>query len=224
MYTILFIDEEDDSKDAFLDYVDNTAASEKIKIITEYPQETLEEMISDIIKLNPDAIITDFMLNDYKESVKYNVPYNGVDIVNEFTSIREGFPCFVLTSFDDNAIRQSDDVNIVYVKNILHNKVIDENSQANFIERVIHQINHYKSKINDSEQKLFELIEKRRSGIANLDDESEIIRLDHLIENSLDKQNAIPEEYKSLSNTRKLEEILSKVDDLLNKVDKKDGK
>lgn len=224
MYTILFIDEEDDSKDAFLDYVDNTAASEKIKIITEYPQETLEEMISDIIKLNPDAIITDFMLNDYKESVKYNVPYNGVDIVNEFTSIREGFPCFVLTSFDDNAIRQSDDVNIVYVKNILHNKVIDENSQANFIERVIHQINHYKSKINDSEQKLFELIEKRHSGIANLDDESEIIRLDHLIENSLDKQNAIPEEYKSLSNTRKLEEILSKVDDLLNKVVKKDGK
>lgn len=224
MYTILFIDEEDDSKDAFLDYVDNTAASEKIKIITEYPQETLEEMISDIIKLNPDAIITDFMLNDYKESVKYNVPYTGVDIVNEFTSIREGFPCFVLTSFDDNAIRQSDDVNIVYVKNILHNKVIDENSQANFIERVIHQINHYKSKINDSEQKLFELIEKRRTGIANLDDESEIIRLDHLIENSLDKQNAIPEEYKSLSNTKKLEEILSKVDDLLNKVSRKDGK
>lgn len=223
MYTILFIDEEDDSRDAFLDYVDNTAASEKIKIITEYPQETLEEMISDIIKLNPDAIITDFMLNDYKEAVKYNVPYNGVDIVNEFTSIREGFPCFVLTSFDDNAIRQSDDVNIVYVKNILHNKVIDENSQANFIERVIHQINHYKSKINDSEQKLFELIEKRRSGTANLDDESEIIRLDHLVENSLDKQNAIPEEYKSLSNSKKLEEILSKVDDLLNKVDRKDG-
>ena len=109
------IAQEAESIEAFLDYVENTNASDKIEVIIEYPQETKEEMIDSIIKINPDAVITDFMLNEYKETIKYNVPYNGVELVKSFVELREGFPCFVLTSFDDNAIRQSEDVNIVYV-------------------------------------------------------------------------------------------------------------
>lgn len=221
MYKILFIDEEAESIEAFLDYVENTNASDKIEVIIEYPQETKEEMIDSIIKINPDAVITDFMLNEYKETIKYNVPYNGVELVKSFVELREGFPCFVLTSFDDNAIRQSEDVNIVYVKNILHNKEIDKNSKASFLERVIHQINHYKSRINDTEARLLELIKLRSSGEASIEQEQEIIDLDHFLEMSIDKKSSVPLEYKSLSNTQKLEEILSKVDDLLTKVQKK---
>lgn len=223
MYKILFIDEEAESIEAFLDYVENTNASDKIEVIIEYPQETKEEMIDSIIKINPDAVITDFMLNEYKETIKYNVPYNGVELVKSFVELREGFPCFVLTSFDDNAIRQSEDVNIVYVKNILHNKEIDKNSKASFLERVIHQINHYKSRINDTEARLLELIKLRSSGEASIEQEQEIIDLDHFLEMSIDKKSSVPLEYKSLSNTQKLEEILSKVDDLLTKVQKKNG-
>lgn len=223
MYKILFIDEEAESIEAFLDYVENTNASDKIEVLIEYPQETKEEMIDLIIKINPDAVITDFMLNEYKETIKYNVPYNGVELVDSFVELREGFPCFVLTSFDDNAIRQSEDVNIVYVKNILHNKEIDKNSKASFLERVIHQINHYKSRISETEAKLLELIKLRSSGEATIEQEQEIIDLDHFLEMSIDKKSSVPLEYKSLSNTQKLEEILSKVDDLLTKVQKKNG-
>ena len=217
------IAQEAESIEAFLDYVENTNASDKIEVIIEYPQETKEEMIDSIIKINPDAVITDFMLNEYKETIKYNVPYNGVELVKSFVELREGFPCFVLTSFDDNAIRQSEDVNIVYVKNILHNKEIDKNSKASFLERVIHQINHYKSRINDTEARLLELIKLRSSGEASIEQEQEIIDLDHFLEMSIDKKSSVPLEYKSLSNTQKLEEILSKVDDLLTKVQKKNG-
>ena len=52
-----------------------------------------------------------------------------------------------------------------------------------------------------------------------MDNEAEIIRLDQILEVSIDKKNSIPKQYKSLSNTSRLEEILSKVDELLKKVD-----
>ena len=70
---------------------------------------------------------------------------------------------------------------------------------------------------------LLELIKLRSSGEASIEQEQEIIDLDHFLEMSIDKKSSVPLEYKSLSNTQKLEEILSKVDDLLTKVQKKNG-
>src|ERR1700692_4805494 len=104
MYKILFIDEQSTDIDDFKDYVEAANTKENFTVDAEFPLEDIAEMIQLIIKHNPDAIVTDFMLNEYKENIKYNVPYNGVQLVREFISIREGFPCFVMTSFDDNAI------------------------------------------------------------------------------------------------------------------------
>ena len=219
MYKILFIDEQQEDIDQFKDYVDATSVTGTVEVRAEYPLESMEEMIDEIFKANPDAVITDFMLNEYKEAVKYNVPYNGVQLVSELTSIREGFPCFVMTSFDDNAIKESGDVNIVYIKDILHNAEKDTKAKANFLERVESQINHYKSRIVDAESELLRLIDLRNSGKATIDDENEIIRLDHFLEMAIDKKSAIPEEYKTLSNTNRLEQLLSKVDDLLRKIE-----
>lgn len=219
MYKILFIDEENDAIDEFKDYADETKTSEQILVVAEFPQPTLEEMIQTIIKINPDAIITDFMLNEKKTSIKYGVEYNGIDLVKDFTSIREGFPCFVMTSFDDDAVKESDDVNIVYIKEILHSEK-SSNVKASFLEKVVSQIAHYRSRIESYENELKALIELRNSGKANISDENRIIVLDQLLEQSIDRQNSIPMEFKELSNTHRLNEILSKVDNLLSKINK----
>lgn len=218
MYKILFIDEQPDDIDAFMDYVEKTNTKENFIVECEYPLEDINEMIEVIIKNNPDAVITDFMLNEYKEVIKYNVPYNGVELVKEFTSIREGFPCFVMTSFDDDAIKNSQDVNIVYIKDILHGAEAKTQAKANFIDKVESQILHYKSRIQDAEKELKRLLNLRLNGTASIDQEAEIIRLDSLLEASIDKKSSIPEEYKTLTNTSRLEKILGKVDELLNKV------
>jgi len=224
MYKILFIDEQQDDIDDFKNYVEATNTSENFTVVTEFPLGDLTEMVEVIIKHNPDAIITDFMLNEYKEDIKYNVPYNGVELVEEYSSIRDGFPCFVMTSFDDEAIKISEDVNIVYIKDILHNSEKHTNAKANFLERVGSQIVHYKSKIQDAESELLRLVELRNAGKATIKDEEEIIRLDHFLEMSIDKRNSMPVEYKSLSNTGRLGELISKVDELLKQVNSKDGK
>ncbi|EPU0815563.1 UNVERIFIED_ORG: DNA-binding NarL/FixJ family response regulator [Pantoea agglomerans] len=221
MYKILFIDEEDDAIDDFKDYADETTTSEQILIVAEFPQPTLEEMIQTIIKINPDAIITDFMLNEKKTSIKYGVEYNGIELVKNFTSKRDGFPCFVMTSFDDDAVKESDDVNIVYIKEILHSEK-SSNVKASFLEKVVSQIAHYRSRIESYENELKELIELRNNGKANISDENRIIVLDQFLEQSIDRQSSIPMEFKELSNTKRLNEILLKVDNLLSKIKKDD--
>ncbi|HDS6669994.1 TPA: hypothetical protein QHX39_004780, partial [Enterobacter ludwigii] len=214
MYKILFIDEETDAIEDFKDYADETTTSEKIEIIDEFPKSTLEEMINVIIKLNPDAVITDFMLNEKKTSITYGVEYNGIQLVKEFLSIRDGFPCFVMTSLDDDAVKESDDVNIVYVKDILHS---EKNSKvkASFLEKVVSQISHYRARIESYEKELKNLITRREMGEATIIDENRIIELDHLLEQSVDRKSSVPQEFKELSNTQRLEEILLKVDNIL---------
>jgi len=219
MYKILFVDEQKEDIDQFKDYVEATSTPGTVEVLAEYPLESLDEMIEEILKTGADALITDFMLNEYKEDIKHNVPYTGVELVRELTAIREGFPCFVMTSFDDNAIKVSDDVNIVYIKDILHNAEKDSKAKANFLERVEFQIAHYKSRIEEAEKELLRLVELRNSGKATMEDETEIIRLDHLLEVSTDKKHSIPDQYKTLSNDKRLEELLSKVDTLISKID-----
>ena len=72
-YKILFIDEEQETLDDFLDYIEASTQKGNITALTQLPLGDLNEMIDCIIKINPDAIITDFKLNDSRESIKYNI-------------------------------------------------------------------------------------------------------------------------------------------------------
>lgn len=217
-YKILFIDEEQETLDDFLDYIEASTQRESITAVTQLPLGDLNEMLDCIIKINPDAIITDFKLNDSRESISYNVPYNGTELVQAFQSIRDSFPCFVMTAFDDLAISEGEDVNIVYIKNILYKDEKESKAKAQFLDRVLCQISHHKSKINDAEDELQKLIELRQSEHANINDEKRLIELDHFLENSIDKRSSIPEDFKTLSNSDKLSDLISAVDKLLDEI------
>ncbi|EKB9755345.1 hypothetical protein OOU22_004426, partial [Salmonella enterica] len=84
------------------------------------------------------------------------------------------------------------------------------------------QITHYRARIDHSEKELKQLIELRKLGKATIVDENRIIELDHFLEQSVDRQSSVPKEFKELSNTQRLQEILSKVDNLLSKIEKND--
>jgi DNA-binding NarL/FixJ family response regulator len=217
-YKLLLIDEEKDTFDDFKDYLDISTTKDKIEVIEVYPLEELQEMIELIFKINPDAIITDFRLNEMKTDINYNVPYDGVELVEEFLKFRQGFPCFVLTAFDDLAVSASDDVNKVYIKNILHNNKEESKAKAKFLDRVINQIEHYQTKIKEAEAELIELIKLRKSGKANITNENRIIELDSFLESVIDRKSSIPPEFKKLSNDERLNDLLSKVDAILKKV------
>ncbi len=219
VYKILLIDEEKDTFDDFKDYLDIASTKDNIEVIPLYPLGDLEDMIDLIFKINPDAIITDFRLNEMKTDIDYNVPYDGVELVEEFLKFRQGFPCFVLTAFDDLAVSASEDVNKVYIKNLLHNNKEESKAKAKFLDRVINQIEHYQTKLKNAETELIDLLNLRESGKASITDENRIIELDTFLESIIDRKSSIPPEFKKLSNDERLSDLLSKVDALLKKVD-----
>lgn len=221
MYNILFIDEEREVFDNFLDYVDETDTDKKFAVLTEYPVKSIDEMIAKVIEIAPDAIITDFQLNDKKTNIKYNVPYNGVNLIEAFLEIREDFPCFIITSFDDDAILISKDVNKIYIKEILHEPCLEKKAKANFLDRVEKQIQHYQYRLAKSEKRLQELLELRKGKKTTLQDEEEIIALDSFLENSINRKEAIPQALKENRNEEYLQELLEKANLLINKLENK---
>lgn len=222
-YKILFIDEEKDSHDDFSYFISKHSEANKIEAITSFPLRELDSMIENIIEINPDAIISDFLLNEIKESIDYKVSYNGAELIEKYLTIRNDFPCFVLTAYDDRAINEVDDVNKIYVKNIFHKKNKD-NDRVSFIDKVMAQIKHYQYKLKTVEKELLELLEKREKGETDYKEEQRIIELDTILEKSIDKRAFIPSEYKNSSNVDRLNELLSKVDKLIEKVEKDNEK
>ena len=68
-FKVLFIDEEQDSLDDFLDHVEASHVGGDIYPLTELPLGSLDLMTEKIISLNPDAIIVDFKLNEIKKDI-----------------------------------------------------------------------------------------------------------------------------------------------------------
>ena len=217
MYTVMFIDERQEALDDFKDYIDAITPTKKtIKPIVEFPLSSLSEMVQYILNTNPDALIVDYLLNDEIKHLGYNVPYTGTQLINEVRSRRTNFPCFVLTSFDDRAINESEDVNIVYVKGILET---DEKhslqARATFIEKIEKQIEHYRARINKAKHRLDELRNLRQAGKATIYDEDELIELDNFLEKALDRTSAIPSDLKQVSSSKKLGSLLAKANEIL---------
>lgn len=217
MYKILFVDEQQEDIDSFKDYVEEKDLEGIFEVYDMYPMESLESMLEEVMSMHLDAVITDFRLNEYKENIDYNVPYDGAQLVEGILSEREDFPCFVLTSFDDEAIGKSEDVNIVYIKGILHGTEKETKAKATFLDRLKNQIIHYNSKLEKAESRLIELLEKSKTQDLDALEEEELLRLDSLIEYSLDKKYVVPNTVKRTAES--LSELLKAVDELKKKLD-----
>lgn len=213
-YKILFIDEESEQQDKFMDYFES--ACPEAVTCCELPLPSIDDMLEKIWSLHPDAVVTDFRLNEIKEDIRYTVKYNGMELLKAIRRQREDFPCFVITSFADEAVSDSDDVNLVYEKGQL--KTTSDNAKVTFAARVIQQIEKYRSRIDNAKRELSGLLNKRMSGDANVRDEERIIELDTFLEKALGAENLVPPELKCLSNLKRLNKLIEKVDEILSKV------
>lgn len=214
-YRIIFIDEEKEQQEWFEEYFDNHKKDD-VCVISIFPVLSIDDMISTLDEQAPDAIIVDFMLNDIKEDIKYNVPYTGVDIVREYRYKRPEFPCFILTSKDEDALNVSSDVNLIYIKGLLNEE--KDVLKVSFYDRVTRQIKAYRNSIDNAQLEIEKLVEKRRKGRTSSQEDQRLIELDNFIEKSLDRESAIPDEMKKPENIDKLSSMVAKLDELLNKL------
>ncbi|NIJ54015.1 hypothetical protein [Dyadobacter arcticus] len=173
------------------------------------PLPLLEDTSDLVIESHVDALVADFDLSEQNSAIHYN----GTDLVSSILGKMEGFPVFILTSFEDDAISKGEDVNIVYEK-----KEMDQGEKL--LDRIRIQIDKYKHKLERDENRLLELLLDGQNRNLNAFEIEEIAELDQRIEKALDGESRIPNELRQSKDTRKLSELLTKVDMLAQKLRK----
>lgn len=181
------------------------------EVVPIIPKDSIEETCNEIIESHVDAIVSDF---EFAEQIS-TVHYDGTDLVSLFLKKREGFPVFILTSYEDDAISKGEDVNIIYEK-----KEMDEGEQ--FLERVKAQIEKYKHKLETDEKRLLELIAESKKRKLDALEREELAELDSKIEKALDKESRISNILREDKETSELSELLKKVDELAKSLGNKD--
>ena len=205
-YKIAYIDESDVDIRKFQRFARNY-----FEVIPVKPNREKEITAATILESHIDAVIADFDLSEQDETIHYT----GADLVSLILEERELFPVFILTSYEDDAISKGEDVNIVYEKSEMANG-------EKFLERVKTQIEKYYNKLNEAEIRLLALIEKGKAAKLDAQEEAELEELDSLIEKSLNKKIIIPDKIKKDTEEDKLGDLLKKVDELANKLEKKE--
>lgn len=221
---IIFIDEQKSEHNKFQRVFKQEIITKDVKVTPLFPCQTIDEMVEKIISYHPDALVVDWNLNDIKtEGVTYNVGYSGSDLVKEFLSVRTKFPCFIATSLDEDASKAPStfDVNMIYPKSLSFDENISNEQILTFKDKVLLQINKYKTLIDENESRFEELLSKKRSGQdLNLDDEKEIRELDSFLEAAIDNRAKTPDDLKEVTNTKKLDSLLQGVNKLLERINK----
>ncbi len=205
-YKIAYIDEDQSDTRRFQRFSYNF-----FEVVAIIPKDSIEDTCNEILENHVDAIVSDF---DFAEQLS-TVHYDGTDLVSLFLKKREGFPVFILTSYEDDAISKGEDVNIIYEK-----KEMDEGEQ--FLERVKAQIEKYKHKLETDEKRLLELIAESKKRKLDALEKEELAELDSKIEKALDKESRISNILRDDKEASELSELLKKVDELAKSLGKKD--
>ncbi|OIR24483.1 response regulator [Bathymodiolus thermophilus thioautotrophic gill symbiont] len=216
-YRILFVDEVEADIRRFQRYVNKNDTNKIFELVVKIPKNTLENFLDEIKGEKFDAIITDHKLHEENA----NISFDGLDLVKAILDERINFPCFILTSFDDEAVIDGEDVNIVYIKGLMDVSAEKNGAHATFLDKIKNQILHYKKRITDSENELLRLIEKAED--LNAKDEARLLELDTFIEQSTDKKSALPGHLKGTKNLDALRKMIKNTDELLKSLKQNDS-
>lgn len=218
-YKILFVDEVAADIRRFQRYVEKNDSDKDFELIVMTPENTLKNFLNKIKDEKFDAIITDYKLHEENA----NINFDGLDLVKAILSEKINFPCFVLTSFDDEAVANGEDVNIVYIKGLMHVGA-EDGGHATFLDKIKNQILHHRKRIQDAENELLELVEKSDKQNLNAKDEARLLELDTFIEQSTDKKSALPQNLKSTKNLDALHKMIESTDELLSNLSQNNSK
>lgn len=198
---ILYVDEQADQLADFQADAELSGLFEDV--ITLEPKQELVDMVNEIMTLNVDAVVSDFNL-----SLNAVVKYNGDELLNAIQSTRYNFPCFLRTSFEDDAVSCSSDVNRVYVKA----DSLTLHAETNLFKRIAAQVRSYDRLYKEMSDEHRELRNKQLDTGLNSSETERLVELDDILESYLSADQKTPSEIKV--------EALNKFDRLMESTDK----
>ena len=121
---------------------------------TRFPRD-VSDIWSIIFDMNVDAVIVDYKLND-----SGILPYTGNHVVREIRKHNLHLPVFMITSFEQNALQESDEVQIIRGKDML----ADPNKFELLKTLIISSVGKYRSKKLRCEEIIHKLVTKIDAG------------------------------------------------------------
>lgn len=209
---IVYVDENVDAREDF--YIDAKRTKLFRDIIVLPPEPTLKEMVANLVQINFEALISDFRLADAA-----GTDYDGSALVAAFLEIRARFPCFIRTSYDNEALHAADDVNRVYSKE----KEGDGVGGRTLFERINLQIQRQRRQMEEWSDELEELLKLDRAELS-ASEIDRIIELDGLIEANMGGDHEIAQTTKKLlldgNFYERQNELLMATEDLIDRIKK----
>lgn len=208
MYKIGFIDEERTQVQQFYQTFKDDFEIYEFELTKDAKPESL---IKQAFAEHLDALVIDFRMNGF-------FGFNGDLIVEKLDEINPFFPKIILTSHIE-ALDFVDDANIVNSKEIWSGE--SNNDLDFFIKKLNRSISTYYKKIKDSEQELMVLEEKRKKLGLDSSEEVKYIKLNNFLSKIAGQSQDLPKEFYTQETNEKLDILIEKTEQMLNKLQEK---
>jgi len=213
-YKIAYIDEDDGWLNTFYQTFKNDFYVIKIKINSDTTEINL---IQEILKQNVDGVISDYLLDETGD-----VDFNGDKVIELLTKYNPHFPIMMLTAFEQQAIDQMDNVNIINGKDILDGE--NEERLKILIAKINSNIDRYYSKIQDTKKRIEFLVQKNNDGTIEPPEEEELTKLFIRMDELEPEGKTIPANLIKSEAITKLNEFVSQTKEILDELKKKKRK
>lgn len=191
------------------------ATSEKQEKYSKYQLEPVEieikneltDMINQVIGLGIDCVLVDYKLSSYQ-----NVYYTGIEFAKALSEVLFDFPIFILTSYEDDLF--SNEIFNAYQVFDFKRYLNETSERVELNYKIIEQI------LKNSKQKVQweqEIIKLLPLAGKSQDIDSKLLELDTKLEKSINGDYALPDKVKKDLGSNKLNELLDKIDKILEK-------
>jgi hypothetical protein len=201
---IIYIDDDEEDIIYFQSFADGYFQVETREINN---GSILEELVDEILSSPPDAVISDFLLNE-----KAKVGFNGQALIESLQSRNKHIPCFLLTSHAPDALSATHDARLVQAKSVVIGG--DRDLQFLFREQIAKLIADHKKKLDQSEVELDLLLSIPNEALT-ISQRDRIIELDTYVEEHGHSAHVLPPELKSERSLELLTKLVAQVDKLL---------
>lgn len=209
-YKLAYIDEDDGWLNTFYQ---TFKGDFKILRIKADSTTTLDSIVNTIFENEVDGLVTDYLLDETGE-----VDFNGNNIVDAVRNYKPHFPAIMLTSYEPQAISQTEDVNIIYGKDILDG---DNEKRLEILGvKIKSNIDRYYSLIQNTESRIEELVEKRNNNELEPNEEEELTKLFILLDELEPEGKDIPANLIKNEAITKLNEFVSQTREILDELKK----
>lgn len=206
MYTILYIDDEEEHIEDFAEENRNAFLIETVELLDDI--ELMKKLvIESIAKNGVDCIILDFFLKQKRPKLNYTGGSLAMEILRRF----EAFPVFLLTAKEEDAFN----IEIDPLHIISKEKYNAEGGREYYMKRIDHFILQYKNKVDEAEKRLREL-SIQTDLIAS--EEVEEVELNNFLEKTVIGHSDLPIRKFPRSETSKLDELIRLAEKILDEL------